>query len=58
MKLTENEQTAMEIYTHLKDTRGDIDMDDPHEIAELASVCLNTVIHLGALVERLMDSPA
>lgn len=51
--LTENEVTAMEIYRMVKDAEGDFDMDDPDEIAELATRMLNTVIHLGRLVERL-----
>lgn len=57
MKLTENEETAMDIYRIIKDARGDIDMEDPEEIAEFATRMLNTCIHLGGLVERLTAVP-
>lgn len=55
--LTDNEVTAMQVYAMVKDARGDLQSSDPYGLAEFASMCLNTVIHLGALVERLTEGP-
>lgn len=57
VKLNKNEETALQVYEMVKDMRGDFHSSDPEEIAEFAGMCLNTVIHLGGLVSRLL-SPA
>lgn len=51
-------EIAQSLAAMVSETGGDIDMDDPHEIAQLAQMSLNTCIHLLTYIETVQLAAA
>lgn len=49
-------EIAQTLAAMVHETGGDIDMDNPHEIAQLAQMSLNTAIHLLTYIETIQSA--
>jgi hypothetical protein len=56
LPITEHEWTALQVAEGLQELSGDIDFDDPDELAETCGHALNALHHVRGLVNRTRAS--